>query len=165
QKPKPPFSWHYTNRQQRTVPLKTPGNHALQLVMSAKTVEEKLGLKLTKAQAMVLLKRRLDVRSEGGTLIQVGVFGKRPEEPEEAMDIANTIADELRAFRIEQHDSPAEMLEMSLRFTPPYFLLGIAAAFVLGLLAGGLVLLRGFLRRGSQARQVKKGVETRDEGK
>jgi len=133
--------------------------------MSAKTVEEKLGLKLTKAQAMVLLKRRLDVRSEGGTLIQVGVFGKRPEEPEEAMDIANTIADELRAFRIEQHDSPAEMLEMSLRFTPPYFLLGIAAAFVLGLLAGGLVLLRGFLRRGSQARQVKKGVETRDEGK
>jgi tRNA A-37 threonylcarbamoyl transferase component Bud32 len=124
-----------------------------------------LGLKLTKAQAMVLLKRRLDVRSEGGTLIQVGVFGKRPEEPEEAMDIANTIAEELRAFRIEQHDSPAEMLEMSLRFTPPYFLLGIAAAFVLGLLAGGLVLLRGFLRRGSQARQVKKGVETRDEGK
>ena len=80
-----------------------------------------LGLKLTKAQAMVLLKRRLDVRSEGGTLIQVGVFGKRPEEPEEAMDIANTIAEELRAFRIEQHDSPADMLEMTLRFTPPYY--------------------------------------------
>ncbi|MGO8928286.1 MAG: protein kinase domain-containing protein, partial [Limisphaerales bacterium] len=94
-----------------------------------------LGLKLTKAQAMVLLRRRLDVRSsEGGTLIQVGVFGKRPEEPEEAMDIANTIAEELRAFRIEQHDSPADMLEMTLRFTPPYFLLGSAAAFVLGLL-------------------------------
>ena len=120
-----------------------------------------LGLKLTKAQAMVLLRRRLDVRlSEGGTLIQVGVFGKRPEEPEEAMDIANTIAEELRAFRIEQHDSPADMLEMTLRFTPPYFLLGSAAAFVLGLLAGGLVLLFAFLRRGSQASQVKNGVET-----
>jgi len=119
-----------------------------------------VGLKLTKAQAMVLLKRRLDVRSEGGTLIQVGVFGKRPEEPEEAMDIANTIAEELRAFRIEQHESPAEMLEMTLRFTPPNLLLGLAAGFVLGLLAGGLVLLRGFLRRGSQASPVKTAVET-----
>ncbi|NTV82926.1 MAG: hypothetical protein HGA23_01320, partial [Bacteroidales bacterium] len=109
---------------------------------------------------MVLLKRRLDVRSEGGTLIQVGVFGKRPEEPEEAMDIANAIAEELRAFRIEQHESPAEMLEMTLRFTPPYILLGLAAGFVPGLLAGGLVLLRGFLRRGSQASQVKTAVET-----
>ena len=124
-----------------------------------------LGLKLTKAQAMVWLKRRLDVRSEGGTLIQVGVFGKRPEEPEEAMDIANTIAEELRAFRIEQHDSPADMLEMSLRFTPSYILLGSAICFVLGLLAGALVLLFAFSRRGSQASQVKKGVETRDEGK
>ena len=113
-----------------------------------------LGLKLTKAQAMVLLRRRLDVRSsEGGTLIQVGVYGKRPEEPEEAMDIANTIAEELRAFRIEQHDSPADMLEMTLRFTPPDILLGLAAGFVLGLLAGRLVLWRGFLRRGSQASQ------------
>jgi len=124
-----------------------------------------LGLKLTKAQAMVWLKRRLDVRSEGGTLIQVGVFGKRPEEPEEAMDIANTIAEELRAFRIEQHDSPADMLEMSLRFTPSYILLGIAAGFVPGVLGGALVLLFAFSRRGSQASQVKKGVETRDEGK
>jgi len=122
-----------------------------------------LGLKLTKAQAMVLLKRRLDVRSEGGTLIQVGVFGKRPEEPEEAMDIANTIAEELRAFRIEQHESPADMLEMTLRFTPPNLLLGLAAGFVLGLLAGGLVLWRGFLRRGSQASQVKTAVETIDQ--
>ena len=119
-----------------------------------------LGLKLTKAQALVLLKRRLDVRSEGGTLIQVGVFGKRPEEPEEAMDIANTIAEELRAFRIEQHDSPADMLEMTLRFTGSDILLGLAAGFVLGLLAGGLVLWRGFLRRGPQASQVKGGVET-----
>ena len=76
------------------------------------------------------------------------------------MDIANTIAEELRAFRIEQHDSPADMLEMTLRFTPPYFLLGSAAAFVLGLLAGGLILLFAFLRRGSQASQVKNGVET-----
>ena len=59
------------------------------------------------------------------------------------MDIANTIAEELRAFRIEQHDPPADMLEMTLRFTPPYILLGLAAGFVLGLLAGGLVLLRG----------------------
>ena len=119
-----------------------------------------LGLKLTKAQALVWLKRRLDVRSEGGTLIQVGVFGKRPEEPEEAMDIANTIAKELRAFRIEQHDSPADMLEMTLRFTAPDILLGLAAGFVLGLLAGGLVLWRGFLRRGPQASQVKGDVET-----
>jgi len=119
-----------------------------------------LGLKLTKAQAMVLLKRRLDVRSEGGTLIQVSVFGKRPEEPEEAMDIANTIAEELRAFRIEQHDSPADMLEMTLRFTGSDILLGLAAGFVLGLLAGGLVLWRGFLRRGPQASQVKGDVET-----
>jgi serine/threonine protein kinase len=118
-----------------------------------------IGLKLTKAQAMVLLKRRLDVRSEGGTLIQVGVFGKRPEEPEEAMDIANTIGEELRAFRLEQHDSPAEVLEITLRYTAPDILLGIAAGFVLGLLAGGLVLLFAFLRRGSQASQVKKGVE------
>ena len=102
-----------------------------------------LGLNLTKAQEMVWLKRRLDVRSEGGTLIQVGVFGKRPEEPEEAMDIANTIAEELRAFRIEQHESPADMLEMTLRFTPPNILLGLAAGLVLGFLAGGLVLLRG----------------------
>ena len=119
-----------------------------------------LGLQLTKAQAMVWLKRRLEVRSEGGTLIQVGVFGKRPEEPEEAMDIANTIAEELRAFRIEQHESPADMLEMTLRFTPPYLLLGIAAGLVLGLLAGGLVLWRGFWRRGSQASPAKTAVET-----
>jgi hypothetical protein len=111
------------------------------------------GLKLTKAQAMVLLKRRLDVRSEGGTLIQVGVFGKRPEEPEETIEIANTIAEELGALRIEQHDSPADVLEIYLQFTPPNILLGIAAGFVLGLLAGGLVLWRGFLRRGSQASQ------------
>jgi serine/threonine protein kinase len=124
-----------------------------------------LGLKLTKAQAMVLLKRRLDVRSEGGTLIQVGVFGKRPEEPEEAMDIANTIAEELRAYRIEQHDPPADMLEMTLRGTLTTLrladiLLGLAAGFVPGSLAGGLVLLFAFLRRGPQASQVKKGVET-----
>jgi hypothetical protein len=120
-----------------------------------------LGLKLTKAQAMVLLRRRLDVRSsEGGTLIQVGVYGKRPEKWEEAIDIADTIAEELRAFRIEQHDSPADMLEMTVRATPPDILLGLAAGFVLGLLARGLVLWRGSLRRGSQASQVKKGVET-----
>jgi capsular polysaccharide biosynthesis protein len=118
------------------------------------------GLKLTKAQTTVLLRRRLDVRSEGGTLIQVGVYGKRPEEPEEAMEIANTIGEELRAFRIEQHDSAADVLEMTLRFTAPEILLGIAAGFVLGLLAGGLVLLRGFLRRGSQASPVKTAVET-----
>jgi serine/threonine protein kinase len=122
-----------------------------------------LGLKLTKAQAMVLLKRRLDVRSEGGTLIQVGVFGKRPEKPEEAMDIANTIAEELRAFRIEQHDPPADMLEMTLRGTLTTLrladiLLGLASGFVPGLLAGGLVLLFSFLRRGSRASQVKQPV-------
>ena len=103
-----------------------------------------LGLKLSKAQAMVLLKRRLDVRSEGGTLIQVGVFGKRPEEPEEAMDIADTIAEELRAFRLEQHDSPADILEMTLRTTPPDIQLGLTAGFVLGLIVGGLVQLRGW---------------------
>ena len=120
-----------------------------------------LGLKLTKAQAIDLLRRRLDVRSsEGGTLIQVGVYGKRPEKPEEAMDIADAIAKELRAFRIEQHDPPADMLEMTLRYTAPDILLGLAAGFVPGLLAGGLVLWRGSLRRGSQASQVKKGVET-----
>jgi len=113
-----------------------------------------LGLKLTKEQAMVLLKRRLDVRSEGGTLVQVGVFGKRPEEPEQAMDIAKTIVEELGAFRLEQHESPADMLEMTLRYTAPDILLGLAAGLVLGLLAGGLVLWRGFLRRGSQARAV-----------
>ncbi len=120
-----------------------------------------LGLKLTKAQAMVMLRRRLDVRSsEGGTLIQVGVYGKRPEKPEEAMDIANTIAEETRAFRIEQHDPPADMLEMTLRATPPDILLGLAAGFVLGLLAGGLVLLFAFLRRGSQASEIQTALET-----
>src|ERR1019366_2952985 len=120
-----------------------------------------LGLKLTKAQAMVLLRRRLDVRSsEDGMLIQVGVFGKRPEKPEEAMDIAHTIAKEFRAFRIEQRDSPADMVEMTLRASPPDILLGIAAGFVLGLLAGGLVLWRGFLRRGPQASILKTQVET-----
>jgi serine/threonine protein kinase len=119
-----------------------------------------LGMNLTKAQAVVLLKRRLDVRSEGGTLIQVGVFGRRPEAPEEAMDIANTIGEELRAFRIEQHESPADMLEMTLRYTAPNILLGIAAGFVLGLLAGGLILWGGFLRQGSLAGTGKPTVET-----
>jgi hypothetical protein len=123
-----------------------------------------LGLKLTKAQAMVLLRRRLDVRSsEGGTLIQVGVYGKRPEKWEEAIDIADTIAEELRAFRIEQHDPPADMLEMTLRGTLTTLrladiLLGLASGFVPGLLAGGLVLLFSFLRRGSRASQVKQPV-------
>jgi hypothetical protein len=98
---------------------------------------------------VVLLKRRLDVRSEGGTLIQVGVFGKRPEEPEEAMDIANTIAEELRAFRLEQHESSADVLQMYLRFTRPDILLGLAVGFVLGLLAGALVLWRGKPSNGS----------------
>jgi tRNA A-37 threonylcarbamoyl transferase component Bud32 len=119
-----------------------------------------LGLKLTKAQAMVLLRWRLDVRaSKGGTLIQVGVYGKRPEKWEEAMDIAAAIAQELRAFRIEQHDPPADMLEMTARATPPDILFGLAAGFVPGLLAGGLVLRWGFLRRGSQASQVKTAVD------
>ena len=123
-----------------------------------------LVLKLTKAQAMVLLKRRLDVRSEGGTLIQIGVSGKRPEEPEEAMDIADTIAKEIRAYRIEQHDDPpADMLEMTLRYTPlPGILLGLAAGFVPGLLAGGLVLWRGSMRRRPQARQVKMAMGRAD---
>jgi len=119
-----------------------------------------LGLKLTKAQAMVLLRWRLDVRSsEGGTLIQVGVYGKRPEKWEEAMDIAAAIAQELRAFRIEQHDPPADMLEMTARATSPDILFGLAAGFVPGLLAGGLVLWRGSLRRRSQASQVKTAVD------
>ena len=78
-----------------------------------------LGLNLTKPQAMVWLKRRLDARSEGGTLIQVGVFGKRPEEPEEAMDIANTIAEEFRGFRLKQHElfvrGKRQILERALR--------------------------------------------------
>lgn len=98
-----------------------------------------------------MLKRRLDVRSEGGTLIQVGVLGRRPEELEEVIDIASTIAEELRAFRVEQHDSPADMLEMSIRFGlragPAGIQLGLAAGFVPGLLASGLVLWRG-LRQG-----------------
>src|ERR1035441_2335203 len=52
------------------------------------------------------------------------------------------------------------MLEMTGRAAPPDILLGLAAGFVLGLLAGGLVLRRGFLRRRPQTSRVKKGVET-----
>jgi predicted Ser/Thr protein kinase len=111
-----------------------------------------LGLKLTKAQALFLLKQRLDVRSEGGTLI-LSVYGKRPETDYEALDIAAAITQEIRAYRREQHYSPADDIVTTVRATPPDILRVIAAGsgFVLGLLAGGLVLWRGFLRRGPQA--------------
>src|ERR1035441_8320661 len=52
------------------------------------------------------------------------------------------------------------MIEMTLRATPSYILLGIAAGFVLGLLAGAMVLLIAFSRRGSQANQGMERVET-----
>jgi len=55
------------------------------------------------------------------------------------------------------------MLEMTLRGTLTTLrladiLLGLASGFVPGLLAGGLVLLFSFLRRGSRASQVKQPV-------
>ncbi|MGO8927870.1 MAG: NAD(P)H-binding protein, partial [Limisphaerales bacterium] len=76
QKPKPPFSWHYTNRQQRTVPLKTPGNHALQLVMSAKTVEEKFENVHTRGTAnIVTAAQQAKVRR----FVHMSALGTRPD--------------------------------------------------------------------------------------
>ena len=61
------------------------------------------GAKLTRAEATLLLRRQLDLRTVRNTsLIEIGVWSERPGE---AAEIANAIAEEFRGFRMKQHDT------------------------------------------------------------
>jgi serine/threonine protein kinase len=61
------------------------------------------GTKLRRAEVMVLLKGRLDLRPVRNTsLIEISVWS---EEADEAAEIANAIAEEFRGYRSRQHDA------------------------------------------------------------
>jgi serine/threonine protein kinase len=60
------------------------------------------GAKLTRSEVLPLLKTRLDLRPVRNTsLIEIGIWGDRPDE---AAEIADAIAEEFRAFRNKQHE-------------------------------------------------------------